>query len=390
MTEFLPDLMHEEAPVTIEGAPIAEPCGVIPEAASEEACTRGAAFAREIADNMISDFRKEGDFMVHVSSYAILGGMIYMTYYANTTTPDENPRYHRARLVYCPVDDVENKTYIDLQAAGDLCGGKTVDDLYDTILLRKDDETLYLMWTARLSGNYYRLYRTYHIPSGTLSEIQPNRLKIGDILSDFNITDMCAALSMNNLGVKNLYSDIGIMQKLTSRVENGETYYYTGAYCGDFNFIIKSRDLITWEYVAQPDFINQSQWENAVYVIGDKCYYFVRQKDCRCGFLTCYHLDEQRWERPLLVGDSQSRGDFILYEGELYLFHAPIDREHIGILHVDQADIARSRVVLQAHMHESCFYPFIQYGEGGLYFSYTSARKHIQLSKFDPARQLLP
>ena len=39
-----------------------------------------------------------------------------------------------------------------------------------------------------------------------------------------------------------MFSDIGIMQKLTTRTENGETWYYTGAYSGYFNCIIKSRD----------------------------------------------------------------------------------------------------------------------------------------------------
>lgn len=38
-----------------------------------------------------------------------------------------------------------------------------------------------------------------------------------------------------------MYSDIGIMQKISSRTENGEVYYYTGAYSGDHTFIIKAR-----------------------------------------------------------------------------------------------------------------------------------------------------
>ena len=83
------------------------------------------------------------------------------------------------------------------------------------------------------------------------------------------------------------------------------------------------------------------------------------------------------------IYDCQSRGDFILYQGALYLFHAPIDREHIGIVKIDTEDLSRSEVVLQAHMHTSCFYPFVQYYEGGeLAMSYTIARKHIRLGKF--------
>ena len=55
----------------------------------------------------------------------------------------------------------------------------------------------------------------------------------------------------------------------------------------DFTAIIKSKDLVTWEYVSQPDFINDSKWENATYVLGDKVFYFVRQLDNnKSGFLT--------------------------------------------------------------------------------------------------------
>ena len=187
-----------------------------------------------------------------------------------------------------------------------------------------------------------------------------------------------------------MYSDIGIMQKFTKRVDGGEAYYYTGTYSGDFTAIIKSKDLITWEYVAQPDFLNESKWENATYVIGDKCYYFVRQQDTvKYGFLTVYDLLTQKWEKPVLIEDCQSRGDFIEYKGELYLFHAPIDREHIGIVKIDKENIARSKEIVQAKMHTSCFYPFVQYFlHDELAMSYTVDRKHIRLAAFTLSRYL--
>ena len=89
------------------------------------------------------------------------------------------------------------------------------------------------------------------------------------------------------------------------------------------------------------------------------------------------------WDTPVLIGDSQSRSDFILYDGQLYLFHAPIDREHLGIVHVNTEDIAKSEILLQAKMPSSCFYPFIQYDDKEqLYLSYTVARQHIRLARF--------
>ena len=180
------------------------------------------------------------------------------------------------------------------------------------------------------------------------------------------------------------------MQKLSSRTENGEIYYYTGTYSGDFTAIIKSRDLVTWEYVSQPDFINDSKWENATYVLGDKVYYFVRQQDTnKCGFLTAYNISNDTWDTPVEIEDCQSRGDFILYNGELYLFHAPIDREHIGIVKINTEDITNSEILLQAKMHTSCFYPFIQYyKDNELAMSYTVARQHIRLARFTLSKYL--
>ena len=53
------------------------------------------------------------------------------------------------------------------------------------------------------------------------------------------------------------------------------------------------------------------------------------------------------------------------------------------------ADITKSEIVLQAKMHTSCFYPFVQYfGENELAMSYTIARKHIRLAKFDFSKYL--
>ena len=102
-----------------------------------------------------------------------------------------------------------------------------------------------------------------------------------------------------------------------------------------------------------------------------------------CGFLTAYDLNAKTWASPVEVEDCQSRGDFIFYQGRLFLFHAPTDREHIGILEVDPQDLSNTKIVLQAKMHSSCFYPFVQhYRDGELAMSYTVARQHIRLGRF--------
>jgi hypothetical protein len=320
-----------------------------------------------------------------------LDGFVYVSYYANTKDPEEDPKNQTARLAFAPIDDIDNKTFIDLQTTGDTIGGKTIDMVYDTILMQKDAATIYVMWTARTSdGNYYRFYCPFTISTKSLGEIGVNRFKVGDVVNDFSISGIRSALSENGVPCKTMYSDIGIMQKLSFRIENGEKYYYTGTYSGDFTAIIKSKDLITWEYVSQPDFINDSKWENATYVLGDKVYYFVRQQySNKCGFLTAYDLISGTWEIPIEIEDCQSRGDFIMYDGKLYLFHAPIDRDHIGIVRIDTDNIVNSEILLQAKMHTSCFYPFVQYYEdGGLAMSYTVNRQHIRLARFTMEKYL--
>ncbi len=384
-TIFSSDIVPENPLVETEGRPIADVARTITSEVSEETVKKGDAFAKEIADCFVADFEKTGDKMAHVSTFIVIDGYVYMTYYANTKEPSEDPKNQTARLVYAPIDDIENKTFIDLQTTGDKVSDKTIDMVYDTILMQKDSDTIYIMWTARITeGNYYRFYCPFTLSTKTLGEVGVNRFKVGNTVNDFSFSGIRNALAAEGKPCKKMYSDIGIMQKLSSRVENGETYYYTGTYSGDFTAIIKSKDLITWEYVSQPDFINDSKWENATFVLEDKVFYFVRQQDGnKSGFLTFYDLNTCKWEKPVEIYDCQSRSDFIIYKGEMYLFHAPIDREHIGVVKIDRENIANSEVVLQANMQSSCFYPFIQYyKDGELAMSYTVDRKHIRLARF--------
>ena len=389
---FSPDFVTSREEIVIEGAEILDFARKIDaKDASIEALAKGEAFSKEIEERFISDFENpETDKMAHVSTFALIDDIIYMTYYVNKAGAEENPRNQTARLSYCHKDTPENKVFVDIQAVGDTCYGQPVNMVYDTIFARSGENTLYILWTAKVGETYYRLYRTFDIHTKTLGDIGVNRLKVGDIVNDFSSSGIVSAFTENGIGYKKMYSDIGIMQKFTTRVENGVTYYYSGAYSGDLNFIIKSADFITWEYVSQPDFINLSKWESAVYVIENKCYYFVRQQDTtNYGFLTAYDLEKGTWDKPVLIEDCQSRSDFIVYNGALYMFHAPIDREHIGIVKIDTDDIAKSEVVLVAKMASSCFYPFVQYFENGeLAMSYTVARRHIRLAEFTLSKYL--
>ena len=397
---FSPNVLTENELIISPEAPIKDYNGYIAPGENESAAELGAKCADELKKNIIADFERSlaycnkhdesnPDLMVHVSTFKIIGDYIYVTYYANTGTTAEDPKYQEARLAFCPLNDPTDLTVKTVQKVGDTLGGKKIDALYDTIMLYKGGDEIYILWTASADSQYYRFYCTFSIKKQSFSEIKPNKFTVGDITNDFSISGIKDALRANNLPSKKMFADIGIMQKLSTHVEHGKTVYYTGAYSGYFNCIIKSSDFINWEYVSSSDFINLSEWENAAYVINDKCYYFVRQHDCMQGFLTYYDLNKKTWEKPCLIRDAQSRSDFIYYNSGLYLIHAPIDRCGFGITKIDLDDLSKSRPIVVADMKESLFYPFADIYNDRLYMSYTVDRKHIRLSEFSARKYLI-
>lgn len=392
---FSEDTPCEKAVIKAAHMPINGYKGYIVPGDDAAALAAGDRLKEDIVRGKLADFERDEAFckkngqenpdrMVHVSTFEKIDGCIYMTYYANTGTTEERADQQEARLAFCPESDPADMTVVTVQKVGDTLDGKTVTGVYDTILFYVGGDKLYIAWTAAVEGKYYRLYRTFSLSRREMSAIRPNRLRVGDVVNDFSATGIVFAFAANGIPVKQMFSDIGIMQKLSMRVENGEKWYYTGMYSGFLNAVIKSRDLVEWTFVAAPDFLNLSKWENAVYVLDDKVYYFVRQDDdCKQGFLTYYDLKTEKWATPCLIRDAQSRSDFIVYDGKLYLIHAPLDRDGFGIVRVDRDDLADSRPVAVVRMGESLFYPFARVIGDTVYLSYTVDRKHIRLTRFD-------
>ena len=125
---FSADTVTDKEPIIIERAPIENATKIISAEVNDKAKRLGEAFADEIAEGFISDFEKsealylsgkvdEKDLMVHVSTFLVMDGTIYMSYYASTKNPSENPDFQTARLVWCPANDTDNKTYIYIQGA---------------------------------------------------------------------------------------------------------------------------------------------------------------------------------------------------------------------------------------------------------------------------------
>ena len=390
---FTDDIFAAERLSDIASAPISGALATINPLDSAKAVQNGQDLALSVSQNKIADFEKSiayceskggtPDKMVHVSTFTIIGDKVYMTYYANPSSNAEDPTKQEARFAYCPISDTGKMNIQTVMKVGDEVDGELITRVYDTILMNKDENEIYVMWTASTLVQYYRFYRVYNVKTGKMGPVQVNRFKVGDVTNDFSISGVRHALHASGVQCKEMSADIGIMQKLSKRVENGVTYYYTGAYAGAFNCIIKSRDLVTWEYVAQPSFANQSEFENSVYVVGSKVYYFVRQTSSSpYGFLTYYDLTGGKWSAPVLIKDCQSRSDFVYYNNRLFLIHAPKNRSGFGIVEVGLNKLTDTKAIAVADMGSSCFYPYVQmYGETA-YISYTVDRQHIRLSTF--------
>lgn len=354
----------------------------------------GLKFADELS-SPIADLSKSGDLMVHVSTFKIINGKIYATYYVNRIHATELPTEHIARFVICDLQDTTDIQFYDVgftvnskspDTPNDLwhIDGNEVTELYDTVMMTIDDNTIFILWTAKAGNNYYRIYRTYNITTGVFSDVQKNYYKVNGITYNFNTSGMEQAYSSNGIKHKPFGSDIGLMQKLSSRVEGEDTYYYSGIYYMEHTAIVKTKDLITWEFVATPDyaFKNDIQWENAVYVKNNKVYYMVRQFSRNdYAILTYFDLVSLQWHTPVLVQDCQSRYDFIEYNQNLYLAHSPNSRDYISIILIDTNHLENSIDIETANAISS-FYPFMQTYNNELYMSYTQNRQHIYLSKF--------
>lgn len=179
---YTPDITNGNGDTILPTVPIQGYEGFIRPADDARAKALGDACAREIAGKILADFEKteaycrrnggKPDQMVHVSTFVILDGMVYMTYYANTGTDQEDPTQQAARLAFCPLDNPEDMTILELQKVGDVLDGREITHVYDTILMYKGGDELYLMWTASPQDNYHRLYRTFSLSRKTLGPIR--------------------------------------------------------------------------------------------------------------------------------------------------------------------------------------------------------------------------
>lgn len=344
---------------------------------------------KDLADNLnnhLGDFAIATDKMAHCSSFKIINDKVYTAFYVNKNRLYETPTEHTSVLRIADLNDMSNVTNIELCNIGDSIEEGDIEALYDTVVLKneQDDNLLYLLFTARIQGNYYLLNRKYNISDGSLTNIEKCQFTVNTTKVDFDVEDMKTALDSYGILYKPFSTDVSFMQQLSTRIEDGTVYYYTGIGVLDFCFIAKSKDLINWEYVSQPDFATTSKYEPSVYVIDDDAYYLCRQNSdvSSYAFLTKYNISNKKWSKPIEIPDSQSRSVFFYKDNQLYALHAPKDRDHIAILQINQNHLDQSHDISVAQI-DDMFYPFVQEYKGQLYMTITQSRQHIWFNKLE-------
>ncbi|MCT3099314.1 phage baseplate upper protein [Lactococcus lactis] len=342
----------------------------------------GKKFAEEL-NNPLFNFTMDGDIMSHCSSFRIVNEVVYASYYINKIRHFEDPTQQTAVLRIKNVDGsgkIKNVTICDI---GDTAIGGTVGAIYDTVVLTELGD-IRVVFTAKINGQYYLLYKIYDPNTDTLTEAKKCEFTVGNNTQEFSISGMKTALKDNNVYFPYFDSDISFMQKLSPRTENGETWYYLGLGVLQFCFIAKTKDLVNYHYVSQPTFKNNNMYEPTVYCKGDEVFWLCRQAilaNYPYAHLSKYNLVTGKWDTPVLLPDCQSRSDMFEYKNVLYAIHAPFDRNHLAVTQINTENLSMSFPVQTAYIN-NLFYPFVQSVDDKLFMTVTQGRNLIQFYQF--------
>ena len=139
---YTPDVSLGKEEKIIPTVPMKDYAHFIRPSDNNEAKELGEKCAEEVKANFIADFERtiaycerngeeDPDRMVHVSTYIILDGIVYMTYYASTTKDTESSKDQTARLAFCPLDNPEEMTIVDIQSVGEELDGRKIIRVYE-------------------------------------------------------------------------------------------------------------------------------------------------------------------------------------------------------------------------------------------------------------------
>lgn len=333
--------------------------------------------------NPIFDFNMPGDKMLHSGSFRIIDDVVYAAMYINKIGVDEKETQHTSVLRVRKLDGTDETKNLTICDIGDELFGKRVTALYDTVVIDELGD-LRVLFVAKLENEWYQLFRIYNLETNSLSQVYKMEFSYKGFKDEFSITGMTNVLKANNIYYPFLNRHPNFLSTVSSRIENGEKYWYIGLGMKDFCFIAKTKDFIDIEYVSQPTFEHTPQYEASVYVLGDEIFYFERQEMWEFtpySILSKYNLITGEWDEPVKIVDTQSRSDFIFYNKKLYLIHAPFDRNHIAITEINTKVLEMSFTLATAYV-DDLFFPFVKEYNNKIYMIATKGRKYMNFAEF--------
>ncbi|NYR09623.1 hypothetical protein [Psychrobacter sp. BI730] len=351
------------------------------------AYVNGLKFADELT-NHLTEITKPTDKFGHTPSFVFYDDVCYNALMINTRGTGETPPELTIRFSYFDLADPTAITHHDLCDIGDTVLGKTVTHNYDAAVFLLDD-TVHLLWNSRFSGESYytMLHQTFDTTTQQFSDVRVADFTVGNTTLQMTGDNINAAFAAELIDVPDFYAHIVLMTKISTRVENGQTYYYSsiGA-TSTFNIIVKTLDFINWEYVSHPDFPHKAQYEPTVYVYDDYAYYYCRQQQqTPYGFLTKYDLVRGTWDEPVYIPETQSRSQFFVSNNILYLMYAPKNRQHLAVIEIDRLFLDKSHVVQVAKVNAMYAYPEVEEYKGVLYTLFSDRKKDVYISTFTVA-----
>lgn len=342
----------------------------------------GVKLSDELGNPMF-DFNMPGDKMLHSGSFRIIDDVVYAAMYINKIGVDEKETQHTSVLRVKKLDGTEETENYNVCEIGDVVFGSKVTALYDTIILDESDD-IRILFVAKLGNEWYQLFRLFDPVTKTLGEIMKMTFSYKGIRDDFSIKGLQNVLKANNVYYPFLNRHPNFLSTISHRVEDGEKYWYIGLGMKDFCFIAKTKDFIDVEYVSQPTFIHNPQYEASVYVVGNEVIYFERQEMWEFtpySLLSKYNLVTGEWAEPVKIIDTQSRSDFIFYNKKLYLIHAPFNRNHIAITEINTKVLEMSFTLATAYV-DDLFFPFVKEYNNKIYMIATKGRKYMNFAEF--------
>ena len=322
----------------------------------------------------------------HVASFVVVGSTMYYAYYCNYINPDEEPTEQTARF---GIADLQGNvsSIIDVVSVGDTVLGNEVTHLSDIVVLKEDDESdeLHLLVTLCINDEWCVVHYLYTISTSSLGSPTECTFSGNGVSDNLDYSGVKAVLE--TFGPTNIRNwTIQIMPKVSSRTEGEDLYYYTGIGVVETCFLAKTTDFVNWEYVSTPDFDYIPRFEPATIIRGDYVYWFCRQNDSQpsCA-LSRYNLLTHTWEKPIFFGDCQSRPDFFVLWNELYLIHAPMNRNFLCVELMNETYNCKS-YPWKLFYNEKTFYPFVQVVNNHAYCVATYNRKEIRFFEIPMGR----